>query len=149
MRSHYANTKSPQRSLKRRRSQCPINAFLEVLGDRWSLLIVRDMMFRGLRSYREFANSEEGIATNILANRLRKLVSRGIVSVSRDPADQRRRVYRLSSKGIDLAPAMLELVLWGTSHEGGLPPQDALRRIKRDRVAFLAAIRKDCTISPR
>jgi DNA-binding HxlR family transcriptional regulator len=136
-------------SLKQRRSDCPISAFLEVLGDRWSLLIVRDIMFRRMRTYREFVNSEEGIATNILANRLRKLVSHGIVRVSRDPADQRGRVYTLTSKGVDLAPAMIELVLWGADHEGGLPPQGALRRIKHHRAALLAAIRRNSGGSPR
>src|SRR3954465_2989600 len=91
--------KSPQR-----RSTCPINASLELLGDRWSLLILRDLIFAGLRSYKDFANGEEGIATNILADRLASLQASGLITSHRDPSDGRKLVYRLTAKGFDLAP---------------------------------------------
>src|ERR1700686_3127526 len=95
------------------RSGCPLNASVEILGDRWSLLIIRDMMLRGFRSYKEFLESYEGIATNILADRLRKLEAYGIIATQRDPSDGRKVIYALTEKGIDLAPAMSEMVLWG------------------------------------
>src|SRR6202023_615528 len=89
-----------------RRSGCPLNASIEMLGDRWSLLIIRDMMVRGFRTYKEFLESHEKIATNILADRLRKLESNGIIAVEPDPADGRKLIYSLTLKGIDLAPVL-------------------------------------------
>ncbi|MHA4875029.1 winged helix-turn-helix transcriptional regulator, partial [Enterococcus faecium] len=90
----------------------PLNASVEILGDRWSLLIIRDMMLRGFRSYKEFLGSYEKIATNILADRLRRLESYGIITTEPDPADGRKVIYLLTSKGLDLAPIMTEMVLW-------------------------------------
>src|SRR5271163_1673160 len=101
----------------KRRSGCPLNASIEILGDRWSLLIVRDMMLRNFHSYKQFLESHERIATNILADRLRDLEKHGIITTQRDPADGRKVIYRLSAKGIDLAPVMAEMVLWSASHE--------------------------------
>src|SRR5712691_12425127 len=92
----------------KRRSGCPLNASVEMLGDRWSLLIIRDMMVRGSRTYKEFLESWEGIATNILADRLRKLEAHGIITTERDPSDRRRLIYLLTAKGIDLAPVLTE-----------------------------------------
>src|SRR5579863_2838876 len=106
----------PRTKLKRR-SGCPVSVSLEVLGDRWSLLIVRDLMVRGLRTFQEFRQSGEGIATNILSDRLRKLEGAGIIHVEADEADARRLNYRLTEKGIDLAPVLLELLIWGGRHE--------------------------------
>jgi DNA-binding HxlR family transcriptional regulator len=119
------------------RSTCPISAALEVLGDRWSLLIVRDMMFGGARTYTDFLASDEGIATNILANRLSKLQASGIITGARDPRDGRSLVYRLTAKGIDLAPVLMELSAWGTRHEEGQPPSGILDAWKADRQRFL------------
>ena len=99
------------------RSGCPVSVALEVFGDRWSLLIVRDLMVRAYRTYRDFQRSGEGIASNILADRLRKLETAGIVSREQDEGDARRVNYRLTEKGIDLAPVMLELLIWGARHE--------------------------------
>src|SRR5712675_1838614 len=95
-----------------RRSGCPLNASVEMLGDRWSLLILRDMMLRGFRSYGEFQGSYEGIATNILADRLKKLIAQGIITAQRDANDGRKLNYALTVKGIDLAPVLTEMVLW-------------------------------------
>ena len=83
-----------------------------MLGDRWSLLIIRDMMLRGVSTYKEFMNCYEGIATNILADRLHKLVEYGIIRADPDPSDGRKITYRLTQKGIDLAPVLTEMVLW-------------------------------------
>ncbi len=99
----------------KRRSECPLNASVEMLGDRWSLLIVRDMMLRGFRTYKEFLECYEGIATNILADRLRKLIAYGIITAGPDPSDGRKLIYRLTAKGINLAPVLTEMVLWAAA----------------------------------
>jgi DNA-binding HxlR family transcriptional regulator len=125
----------------KRRSECPLNASVEMLGDRWSLLIIRDMMLRGFRTYKEFMECYEGIATNILADRLRKLMAYGILTAEPDPADGRRLIYSLTAKGIDLAPVLTEMVLWAASHEEtGNPALVAV--MKADKVKFLAGIRQ-------
>ena len=129
-----------KRSAKRR-SGCPLNASVEILGDRWSLLIIRDMMLRGFRSYKEFLESYEGIATNILADRLRKLVAHGIITTKADPSDGRKLIYALTAKGIDLAPVLTEMVLWAAAHEKTENPA-LVRQIKMDKKQFLAAARQ-------
>src|SRR5258708_16872547 len=101
----------------KRRSECPLNASVEMLGDRWSLLIIRDMMLRGFRRYKEFMECYEGIATNILADRLRKLVAYGIITAAPDPSDGRKMIYSLTAKGMNLAPVLTEMVLWAAAHE--------------------------------
>src|SRR5713226_7864714 len=124
-----------------RRSGCPLNASVEILGDRWSLLIIRDMMLRGSRTYKEFLRSYEGIATNILADRLRKLETHGIITLERDPTDGRQRIYLLTAKGIDLAPVLTERVLWAAAHED-TGNQALVRQIQKDKEQFLAAVRQ-------
>src|ERR1700704_2778459 len=106
-----ANSKS------RRRSGCPVSIALESFGDRWSLLIIRDMMVRGLRTFKDFQDAGEGIATNILADRLQKLESADIITAEVSETDRRRVNYRLTERGIDLAPVLLELLIWGAQHE--------------------------------
>jgi DNA-binding HxlR family transcriptional regulator len=125
----------------KRRSGCPLNASLEMLGDRWSLLIIRDMMVRGFRSYKEFLQSYEGIATNILADRLRKLEAHAIIATERDPSDGRKLIYLLTAKGIDLAPVLTEMVLWAAAHEDTGNPA-LVRQMKKDKEQFLAAVRR-------
>lgn len=112
-----------------------------MLGDRWSLLIIRDMMLRGFRSYREFLECYEGIATNILADRLRKLVAHGIITAEPDASDGRKTIYSLTAKGIDLAPVLTEMVLWAAAHEE-TGNQALVRTMKSDRERFLAEVRK-------
>src|SRR6266436_6860599 len=129
-----------EKSEPRRRSECPLNASVEMLGDRWSLLIIRDMMLRGFRSYKEFMECYEGIATNILADRLRKLVAYGIIAMEPDPADGRKVVYSLTPKGIDLAPVLTEMVLWAAAHEDTGNPA-LVQLMQKDKKRFLAAIR--------
>jgi len=127
---------------KKRRSGCPVSISLEVFGDRWSLLIVRDLMVRGLRSFREFQQSGEGIATNILADRLQKLAAAGIIDAQAEEADARRVNYRLTEKGIDLAPVMLELLVWGARHEVTGLPCEAIAKLAADREGILAEVRR-------
>ncbi|HMI51211.1 MAG TPA: helix-turn-helix domain-containing protein [Candidatus Saccharimonadales bacterium] len=123
------------------RSGCPLNASVEVLGDRWSLLIIRDMMLRGFRSYKEFLESYEGIATNILADRLRKLENHGIITTNKDFLDGRKVVYVLTQKGIDLAPVLTEMVLWAAGHED-TGNEALVQLIKKDKEQFLAGVRQ-------
>ncbi len=124
-----------------RRSGCPLNASVEMLGDRWSLLIIRDMMLRGSRSFKEFMESWEGIATNILADRLKRLEEYGIIRTERDPSDGRKLFYFLTEKGIDLAPVLTEMVLWAAKHEQ-TENQALVRTMQTNREQFEAGIRK-------
>src|SRR6266481_1506082 len=123
------------------RSGCPLNASVEILGDRWSLLIIRDMMLRGFRTYKEFMGSYEGIATNILADRLRKLIAHGIITTRRNPSDGRKVIYSLTPKGIDLAPVLTEMVLWAAAHED-TGNQALVREMRKDKEEFLNAARQ-------
>jgi DNA-binding HxlR family transcriptional regulator len=127
--------------MPKRRSGCPLNASVEMLGDRWSLLILRDMMLHGYRSFKEFLQSPEGIATNILAERLRRLESYGIIRSESDPTDGRKLVYLLTEKGIDLAPVLTEMVLWAAAHEP-VGNQALIRLMQKDKAAFIAEIRR-------
>jgi len=133
--------KMSKRAASNRRSECPLNASVEMLGDRWSLLIIRDMMLRGFRSYKEFMECYEGIATNILADRLRKLVAYGIIKTEPDPADGRKVTYLLTQKGIDLAPVLTEMVLWAAAHED-TGNQALVRLMREDKQKFLAGVRE-------
>jgi DNA-binding HxlR family transcriptional regulator len=126
----------------KRRSGCPVSISLEMLGDRWSLLIIRDLMVRGLRRFREFQHSGEGIATNILADRLQKLESAGLIAAETDESDARRVNYRLTGKGIDLAPVLLELLIWGARHENTGAPCAVIDEMERDREQVLAETRR-------
>jgi DNA-binding HxlR family transcriptional regulator len=125
----------------KRRSECPLNASVEMLGDRWSLLIIRDMMLRGFRSYKEFLECYEGIATNILADRLRKLQAYGIIKAKPNPKDARKITYSLTPKGIDLAPVLTEMVLWAAAHED-TGNQALIRQMRADKEKFLAGVRQ-------
>ena len=116
------------------RSGCPISISLEIFGDRWTLLIVRDLMFKGLTTFREFAEAGEGIASNILTDRLARLESAGIITNAPDPKDRRRIAYRLTRKGMELAPVLVEMVLWAARHEETDAPRASLKAMQdRDR----------------
>ncbi|MEW4490869.1 helix-turn-helix domain-containing protein [Thalassoglobus sp. JC818] len=104
------------------RSHCPVNYALEMVGDRWALLILRDMVFRGRRTYGEFLASEEKIATNILSTRLRQLKERGILQQAK-----RKGPYELTEKGLDLIPLLFEMVLWSSKYD----PHSEAARIPR------------------
>ncbi len=106
----------PRSQKSNRRSGCPVSISLDIFGDRWSLLIIRDLMVRGYRTFKEFEQAGEGIATNILSDRLQKLESAGIISAEADAADGRKLNYRLTEKGIDLAPVLLEVLVWGARY---------------------------------
>jgi len=114
-----------------------------MLGDRWSILILRDMMLRGSRTFKEFADSYERIATNILTDRLRKLEAYGIIASHQDPEDGRKLIYTLTAKGIDLAPVLTEMVLWAARHED-TGNAAFVQLMRADKQKFLADIRRRC-----
>lgn len=131
-----------KRPAPQRRSGCPLNASVEMLGDRWSLLILRDMMLRGFRTYKEFLEgSYERIATNILADRLRRLQAYGIITTQQDRSDGRKLIYTLTPKGIDLAPILTEMVLWAASHEK-TENQALVRLMRADKQKFMDEVRQ-------
>ena len=99
-----------------RRSTCPISTTLDILGDKWTLLIIRDLMFKGKKTYGEFLQSEEKIATNILADRLLILEKNGIVGKRAFPGNKVKNLYQLTPKGIDLLPTLFEIILWGDKY---------------------------------
>ena len=121
-----------------RRSGCPVSAALDLLGDRWSLLVVRDMMVRGYRTFREFQRAGEGIATNILADRLQKLAAGGIVVRERSSQDGRSTHYRLTEKGIALGPVLLELLIWGAHHQETDAPCAVIEHMEQNRASVIA-----------
>ena len=129
------------RTARSRRSGCPISIALELLGDPWSLLIVRDLMFKGIRTFSGFQQGGEGIATNILAERLKRLEAAGIITRRPDPDDGRRAIYALTPRGIDLAPMLVEMVIWSARHEETDAPPATVRAMKRDRDAFVREVR--------
>ncbi len=118
----------------KRRSNCPISFALDIFGDRWTLLIIRDLMFKGKVHYGDFLRSEEGIATNILADRLQTLEHAGIVSKTRDLRKRTRFVYALTKKGLDLLPVLIEIVVWSAQYDPETEAdRDFVARARRDR----------------
>jgi DNA-binding HxlR family transcriptional regulator len=132
-----------KRKLPARRSNCTISYALDHLGDKWTLLVLRDLLFRGKRHFRDFLASDEGIASNILSNRLKLLESTGMVTREPDPSSARSVIYAPTEKAADLIPALLELTRWSGKYDPhtGLTPQLA-RRIATDRDALAAEIRR-------
>lgn len=125
-------------SKTKHRSGCPVSMSLDVLGDRWSLLVVRDMMVHGYRTFHEFQGSGEGIATNILADRLHKLEASGILTGESAAEDGRSTLYHLTEKGIALAPIVLEMLIWGARNEKTDASCAAIEMIEKNRAAVLA-----------
>jgi DNA-binding HxlR family transcriptional regulator len=117
------------------RSHCPINFLVEVIGDKWTLLIVRDIAFWGKLTFGEFSASKEGIASNILALRLERLLNEGVLAKTEDPADRRKDFYTLTEKGLDLIPLLLEMVSWSEKHD--------VESEARKQKTFVSRIRKD------
>jgi DNA-binding HxlR family transcriptional regulator len=126
-----------------RRSMCPISSTLDILGDKWTLLVIRDLMLKGKKTYGEFLQSEEKIATNILADRLLILEKNGIVEKRAFPGNKVKNLYRLTPKGIDFMPALLEIILWGDKY---FEIPEGIRRlagkIRKDKNGAMKEIRK-------
>jgi len=116
------------------KSHCPVNFALEAFGDTWSLLIVRDIVFWGKRTYSEFLDSGEGIATNVLATRLVQLEQKGILSREPHPGDRRKEMYTLTEKGLALIPILLEMSGWSAQYDPQTTaPQQFVAAVYADR----------------
>jgi DNA-binding HxlR family transcriptional regulator len=115
------------------RSGCPINLTLETLGDRWSLIVIRDIMFGNRRHYRDLLNnSEEGIASNILADRLKKLVDAGLLFKSLDPAHKQKVIFSLTDPAIQLVPLLALMGAWGRRHTPASPRLSVRAKLLED-----------------
>ena len=124
-----------------RRSNCPISFSLDIFGDKWSLLIIRDIMFSGKRSYGDFAASNEKIATNILADRLMLLESADIIKKGKDPAHKAKFIYSLTKKGIDLLPVLIEIIMWGATYDKDTAaPKEFVKRLKTGKEKLIKEI---------
>src|SRR5688572_21964387 len=132
-----------RKSARTRRSGCPISLALEIFGDTWSLLIIRDLTFKGFKTFNEFLGAGEGIASNVLTDRLAKLEAFEVIEKREDGADARRYEYRLTQKGIDLAPVIVEIVLWSARYERTDAPPQIVGAMATQREKFLSGIRKD------
>ena len=117
-----------------RRSDCPIANVLDCVGDKWSLLILRDLLFFGKQSFSALQNSDERMATNILSSRLEKLENDGLITRQADPDDKRKKVYTLTQAGKDMLPIMLEMITWSSKYDPDTnAPRPLVKRIKTDR----------------
>jgi DNA-binding HxlR family transcriptional regulator len=123
--------------MDKKRSDCPISCSLDVIGDKWTLLIIRDVMLRGKLSYSEFLNSEERIATNILVNRLAVLEAEGIMVRQVSPENKSKYIYSLTQKGADLMPIIIELMDWGAKYNKNCPRKELGQKIKKDKAGVV------------
>ncbi|RYD96617.1 MAG: transcriptional regulator [Sphingobacteriales bacterium] len=128
----------------KKRSDCPVSCSLDIWGDKWSLLIVRDLIFSKQCTYGDFLKSEEKIATNILASRLQTLEANGIILKEDHPDSKAKVLYKLTAKGIDLLPVVIEISLWADKYFT-LPPgrKAMLQEVKKDKEAFIKMAIKD------
>jgi DNA-binding HxlR family transcriptional regulator len=124
------------------RSTCPVSASLDILGDKWMLLILRDMLFKGKTTYGEFLQSEEKIATNILADRLTILESQGLVTKEVAADKKSKFTYRLTEKGVDLLPVIIEFTLWGSKYSAAGGDPDLLKKLKEDKESTIKKYRQ-------
>lgn len=119
------------------RSSCPISYSLDIFGDRWSLLVLRDLILHGKTRFGEFLAADEGIASNILTERLRRLESLGIIQREPDPEDGRQKICRITEKGLSLTPVLLEIAAWGASNDESTgAPSGFAKAFYADRESF-------------
>lgn len=129
-------------SRAKRRSNCPISFALGIFGDRWTLLILRDLILRNKCRFKEMLASPEGIATNVLSDRLRRLVDAGLVVREPDTDDQRQWIYRPTEKALDLVPMLVELVVWGARSDSRTAvPRTFIEQFDDDREALIEGIK--------
>ncbi|WP_113654638.1 winged helix-turn-helix transcriptional regulator [Pedobacter namyangjuensis] len=135
-------------STTKKRSECPISSSLDIWGDKWSLLIVRDLMFSKQCTYGDFLKSEEKIATNILASRLQMLEDNGVITKQEHPESKAKVLYKLTQKGIDLLPMMIEINLWADKYFT-LPPdrKEMLNELRKDKEGFIKQKREELAAS--
>jgi DNA-binding HxlR family transcriptional regulator len=127
-----------------KRSDCPISNSLEIWGDKWSLLIIRDLMFKKNCTYKDFLNAGEGIATNILASRLAVLEENNLIEKVENPGTKTRVFYKLTNKGIDLVPVLVEVHLWAEKYFT-IPAEikARMKSAKSDKEGFIKAAMKE------
>lgn len=126
----------------KKRSLCPISSALDIIGDKWSLLIVRDLLFEGKNTYGQYLRGEEGISTNILADRLEWLEQAGIIERSPHPDGRTKSTFKLTPKGADLIPVIVDLVVWSDKHlEISQQAKQMAKAIRRDRHAVVQMLR--------
>ena len=126
------------------RSHCPINFTLEHFGDKWSFLIIRDLMFKGKRHYNEFLEAGEKVSTSVLGDRLKKLAELGIISKGEDTVKKSRIRYSLTQKGIDLLPILLEMIIWGgVNDELTESPKEFMDQAMQNRDSLIKQIREN------
>lgn len=126
-----------------RRSDCPINFALQAFGDSWSLLIIRDIVYFGKKTYGEFLESDEHIATNILASRLTNLEQRGILIKRQCEVDRRKDIYELTEAGLDVIPILLDMACWGAVHDPlSTAPMDWIAAVNANRDNMICLIRE-------
>ncbi|PCJ63592.1 MAG: transcriptional regulator [Bacteroidetes bacterium] len=124
-----------------KRSECPISRTLDLFGDKWTLLIIRDIAFKGHRFYNEFLDSDEGIATNVLSDRLKMLETKGFLVSKKYEQLKTKKVYTLTDEGIGLIPLVLDMLVWGYKFDNSLAVQPGIiERIENDRDNFIAEI---------
>lgn len=125
------------------RSHCPINFGVEHFGDKWSLLIVRDLMFKGKRHYNEFFESEEKVSTSVLGTKLKNLEEVGLISKGSDSVKKSRIRYSLTKKGIALLPFMIELILWSYEQDPKTEAEkEFIKEVQNDRESFIKKTQK-------
>ena len=121
-----------------KRSGCGISCALDLLGDKWSLLVIRDMIFMKKQYFKEFLASYEGIATNILSDRLKRLENQGMVEKNQVPDNKRQMIYSLTEKGRALTPVLVDLLYWGAKHDNrSTMPPEFIQQIESDRQGFI------------
>ena len=127
-----------------KRSDCPLSGSLDIFGDKWSLLIIRDLMFFKKSTYNDFLKSAEGIATNILASRLKGLEENGLIEKLAHPDSKAKNLYRLTPKGIDLLPILMEVYIWADKYFT-IPSdiKETIREAKKDKDKFAKQISKE------
>ena len=127
---------------KRRLSGCPIDYALDFFGDRWTLLVIRDLLFARKRHFKELMELPERIASNILTARLKKLEERGLIARCPDPHNRKQVIYSLTEKGRDLTPVLVEMIRWGGQHDpNSLCPKSLVARLTRDNDRLIADMR--------
>jgi DNA-binding HxlR family transcriptional regulator len=125
------------------RSDCPISTALDIFGDKWSLLIIRDMMFKGKNTYGDFLNGGESIATNILADRLAMLESANIISRQKHPESKAKILYKLTPKGNDLIPVLVEIIAWSEKYHLVHPQaKEFAKQIENDKPGLIKSLYK-------
>ncbi len=129
------------------RSDCPISCSLDIFGDKWSLLIIRDIMLRNKMSYSEFLHSEEKIASNILVNRLGVLEAEKILVKEVSSENKSKFVYSLTQKGADLLPIVIEIMDWGAKYNANCPRKELGKKIKKDKLAVIKELSQSLKVN--